>query len=137
LLHEDDLLPETLPLGIAEVVAIGGLAVPEARSPGGCAPAAATWTRGALADGLDRAAGHFGLPAEAVTDIVAWADAAGCGTVVTPYAPVGWTADRLRTIEDSLTARGIRLCRILRPWEHNHWPHAKAGFFAFAAAVNR
>jgi len=137
LLHEDDLLPETLPLGAAEVVAIGGIAVPEARSPGGCAPQAAAWTRDALADGLDRAAGHFGIPAAPIADVVAWAAATGCEIVVTPYAPVGWTADRLGAIEDGLTARGIRLYRIRRPWDGDLWPHAKAGFFAFAAAVNR
>jgi deoxyribodipyrimidine photo-lyase len=137
LLHEDDLLPEALPLGTAEVVAVAGIAVPEARSPAGCAPRAAAWTRGALADGLERAARHFGVPAEEVTDVVAWADAAGCETVVTPYAPVGWTADRLGTVEDDLTAGGIRLCRIRRPWDSDRWPHAKGGFFAFSAAIGR
>jgi len=77
------------------------------------------------------------VPAEPVTDVVAWAEAAGCGTVVTPYAPVGWTADQLGTVEDGLTARGIQMCRIRRPWDGDHWPYAKAGFFAFAAAVDR
>ena len=40
LLHDDDLRPEMLPIGRAEVVAVGGVAVPELRSPcrvrGGC-----------------------------------------------------------------------------------------------------
>jgi deoxyribodipyrimidine photo-lyase len=137
LLHEDDLLTETLPLGGAEVVAVSGIAVPEARSHAGCAPLAAAWARGALADGLNRAARYFGVPAAPVQDVAAWADAARCKTVVTPYAPVGWTADRLATIEGDLAARDIRLIRIRRPWDGDRWPHANGGFFAFAAAVNR
>jgi deoxyribodipyrimidine photo-lyase len=137
LLHDDDLLPETLPLGGADVVAIGGIAVPEARSPAGCAPLAAAWARGALADGLDRAALHFGVPAAPVADIAAWAEAAGCATVVTPYAPVGWTADWLAAAEEEMAARGITLHRILRPWDAERWPHAKGGFFGFWREVNR
>jgi deoxyribodipyrimidine photo-lyase len=137
LLHEDDLLAETLPLGAAEVVAIGGIAVPETRSPAGCAPFAAAWARGALADGLERAARHFGVPAQSIADVAAWADATDCETVVIPYAPVGWTADWLATVEGELAARGIRLARIRRVWDTDRWPHAKGGFFAFWAEVNR
>ncbi len=137
LLHEDDLLAETLPLGGAEVVAIGGIAVPEARSPAGCSPLAAAWARGALIDGLDRAAGHFGVSAEPVPDIVAWAEAVNCTTLALPYAPVGWTADWLATVEAELAIRGIRFIRIRRASDTELWPHAKSGFFAFSAAVKR
>ncbi len=137
LLHEDDLSPETLPFGRAEIVAVGGIAVPEARSPAGCAPLAAGWTRGALADGLGRAGLHFAAPAEWVADIAAWAEAVECKTVVTPHAPIGWTADRLSIVEAELAARGIGLHRVCRDWDVDRWPHAKGGFFAFAAEVNR
>jgi deoxyribodipyrimidine photo-lyase len=136
LLHEDDLLPETLPLGSAKVVAVGGIAVPEARSPGGCSLAAGAWVRGSLSDGLGRAAQHFDVPAEPIGDVAAWAQATGCKTVVTPYAPIGWTADRLATTERDLDARGIRFHRIGRSWDTDRWPHAKAGFFAFFTAVD-
>jgi len=133
LLHEDDLLAETLPLGSAQVATIGGIGAPEVRSPAGCAPMAAAWARGALADGLDRAARHYRVGAETVEDVAAWAQAAGCETVVTPYAPVGWTADRLMGIEDDLAARGIMLHRVLRNWDRERWPYATGGFFAFWA----
>ncbi len=133
LLHEDDLLPETLPLGRAQLAAIGGLAVPHARSPAGCAPAAAAWAHGALSDGLDRAARHFGVPAQAITNLADWAQDTGCETIITPHAPTGWTADHLAAAEPHLANRGIRLHRIQRPWDTNLWPHAQAGFFSFAA----
>jgi deoxyribodipyrimidine photo-lyase len=137
LLHEEDLMAETLPIGDAQVVAIGGFVVPEARSPAGCAPPAAAWVRGALEDGLDRAARHFNVPAVQVEDIAAWADLAGCKTVITPYAPAGWTADRLAATELDLAGRGIALHRIYRSWDRERWPHAMRGFFAFWAEVGR
>ncbi|HQT38070.1 MAG TPA: FAD-binding domain-containing protein [Acidocella sp.] len=136
LLHEDDLQPETLPMGCSRVVAIGGLAVPAGRSPSGCSLLTTEWTNGALADGLWRAAHHFNAPAQSITDIAAWAEATACEVVVTPYAPAGWTADRLVIIEDQLAARGIRLHRILRPWDQDRWPHATGGFFAFSTSVS-
>jgi deoxyribodipyrimidine photo-lyase len=137
LLHEDDLMAETLPIGDAQVVAIGGIAAPEARSPAGCAPGAAAWARGALADGLDRASRHSGVPAEPVESVATWADAAGCNTVITPYAPAGWTADCLAAIERDLAKHEIRLHRICRSWDTERWPSATRGFFAFWAEAGR
>jgi len=137
LLHEDDLMAETLPIGDAQLVAIGGIAVPEARSPAGCAPRAAAWVRGALDDGLDRASRHFGVPAEPVETIAAWADTAGCKTVIIPYAPTGWTADCLAAIERDLAKHDIRLHRISRSWDRERWPNATRGFFAFWAEAGR
>jgi deoxyribodipyrimidine photo-lyase len=136
LLHEDDLLPETLPLGRAEVGAIGGIAMPEARSPAGCSSIPAAWTRGALADGLNRAGHHFGVDAEIVKNIAAWVEATKCETVITPYAPVGWTADWLAVAEKTLVQSGISLIRVRRPWDTERWPHAKSGFFSFWGQVN-
>jgi deoxyribodipyrimidine photo-lyase len=137
LLHEDDLMAETLLMGDAQVVAIGGIAVPEARSAGGCAPRAAAWARGALADGLDRASRHFNVPAMPIKTVAAWAGAAGCNMVVTPYAPAGWTADWLAATERHLAGHGIRLHRICRSWDSERWPHATRGFFAFWAEAGR
>ncbi len=137
LLHEDDLMAETLPMGDAQVVAIGGIAVPEARSPSGCAPAAAAWVRGALSDGLDRASRHFSVPAMPVENIAAWADTVGCNAVITPYAPAGWTADCLAGAENDVAGRGIRLHRICRSWDNERWPQATRGFFAFWAEAGR
>jgi hypothetical protein len=65
----------------------------------------------------------------------AWASAVKCANVITPYAPVGWTAGRLASIETELASHGIRLHRIRRFWDSENWPHAHGGFFAFRAAV--
>ncbi|MBK1661337.1 FAD-binding domain-containing protein [Paracraurococcus ruber] len=133
LLHEDDLHPESLDLGRAEVVAVAGFAVPERRSPLPVAPGVAAFARAALADGLARAGRHFAAPAEALApeDVAAWAEGTGCKAVVTPWAPVGWTASALAGIGRELRGRGIALHPLRRDWDEASWPLATKGFFGF------
>jgi deoxyribodipyrimidine photo-lyase len=133
LLHEDDLGIETLDTGPAQIVAIGGLAVPEARSPLLVAPRLAQHLGGVLTDGLDRGAARFGTAPERLSpDAVAeWAERAGVRVVLTPEAPAGWTADALGPIGTELGARGIRLQRLRRDWDDACWPLATRGFFQF------
>ncbi|WP_198372734.1 FAD-binding domain-containing protein, partial [Roseomonas rosulenta] len=66
LLHEDDLHPESLDLGATRIVTVAGVAVPQARSPLGCAPVAAAFTEAALDDALARAGAQFAVPARRV-----------------------------------------------------------------------
>jgi deoxyribodipyrimidine photo-lyase len=129
LLHEDDLHAESLLPRGARVACIGGIAVPEARSPTGCAPLVTAYTRGALDDGLARAAGCFGVEAEVLApeQVAAWAATHGL-PVVTPWAPVGWTADALGGL-------GVPLRRLRRDWDHACWPAATKGFFPFRTRI--
>lgn len=137
LLHEDDLHPESLLAG--PVAAIGGFAVPQRRSPLGCAPRVAGFVEAALADALERAARHFAAPAAALAPdgVADWAAGTGCAAVVTPVAPVGWTAEALDGIAEALAARGIALYRLRRPWDAACWPLATKGFFAFRQQIPR
>ena len=48
--------------------------------------------------------------------------------VVTPWAPVGWTAEAL----DGL---GVPLRRIRRDWDKACWPLATKGFFPFRTRI--
>ncbi|MDN3563814.1 FAD-binding domain-containing protein [Paeniroseomonas aquatica] len=141
LLHDDDLHAESLGLEGegAEIVALAGFATPGARSPGGCAPAVAAWVEAALADGLDRAGRHFALaPCRlAPAEVAGWAAASGCAAVVTPWSPVGWTAEALGPVEAALAARGLPLLRLRRPWDSACWPLATRGFFAFRKHIPR
>ncbi|WP_137178085.1 FAD-binding domain-containing protein [Roseomonas sp. AR75] len=125
LLHEDDLHPESLLRPTVPVAAIAGIAVPEARSPLGCATLVADHARAALRDGLDRAAQHFGVPATLLepAGVAEWARDHGL-PVVTPWSPVGWTATAL----DGL---GVTLHRLRRDWDEACWPLATKGFFPF------
>ena len=137
LLHEDDLHPESLDLGAARIVAVAGVAVPQARSPLGCAPGAAAFAEAALDDALARAGAHFAVPAHrvAVPDVAALAAESGARGVVMPHAPVGWTATALAPLGAALAARGIALHAVRRDWDSLCWPHATKGFFAFRERI--
>ncbi|MCK2054902.1 FAD-binding domain-containing protein [Methylobacterium sp. 37f] len=109
LLHLDDLHPESLPLGTARVVRIGGLIVH--------ADAAADRVKAAddaaMADALSRAEAHFGCAAGP-----AGADWAGDLPVVTAWAPVGPSAAALPD--------GCR--RVRRPWDEAAWARSTRGY---------
>ena len=116
LLHLDDLNPESLPLGGARVTRIGGMLAH--------APDAVDLVRradeAAMADGLARAAAHFGCAADTVTD--GWA---GDVPIVTAWAPVGPSADALPA----------GCTRIRRPWDSRVWPKSARGYFQVKTAI--
>lgn len=126
LLTEEDLSPETLPVG-ATVVALAALTTPSADSPAG------RFAAGALADGLDRAGAQFGLAGQLLAPeaVAAWALDAGVSEVVTACAPLGPSARALDEIERALALVSIRLVRVRRAWDTRCWPLATKGFFAF------
>ncbi|MCA3733149.1 MAG: DNA photolyase FAD-binding protein [Phenylobacterium sp.] len=98
--------------------------------------AARRFTAGAATDAADRLAGRVegsvtNLPALDAGHLTAAARAAGVRTIVTPYAPVGPTAEALARLVPDLEAEGLRLVQVRRDWDSRFWPHAKAGFFAF------
>ena len=125
LLHEDDLHPESLPLAALHVQRVIGLSCPEARSLLGAAPLVQRFVEGALEDGLNRAAGHFGVPAERVT-LGDLPDLSRHEAIVMAEAPLGWLADTLRPY-------GVAPLR--RPWDAACWPRAGRGFFPFAQHI--
>ncbi|MFD1304070.1 FAD-binding domain-containing protein [Methylobacterium marchantiae] len=109
LLHLDDLHPESLSLGTAWVVRIGGL-VAHAEGASDRVKAA---DEAAMADGLARAKAHFGCPAGHAH--VGWADSL---PAVTAWAPVGPSAMALP--EGCL--------RVRRAWDEAAWPSATRGY---------
>ncbi len=115
LLHLDDLHPESLDLGGARVVRVGGLLA----HADGAAEAVRAADRQALNDALNRAAAHFDCPAHLVTE--GWADGL---PIVAATAPVGFTAAMLPPC-----------VQIGRPWDSLIWPHATKGFFQVKAAI--
>jgi deoxyribodipyrimidine photo-lyase len=132
LLHEDDLHPESLPP--LHTIALAGASFAEGR-----APAARAFSRTALEDGLARAATRFGLPALALAPgaVAEWAVASGARSIVTPEAPVGWTADGLDALRPALAVHGITLHRWRRDWDAACWPLARRGFFPFRENIPR
>ncbi len=135
ILHEDDLHPESLPLG-ADIAAVAVLAQPPLGDPEG---PAARFERGAANDACNRAAKAFGVPAEPleVDGIGHWARSLGVTEVATPFAPLGRAATALGQASSGLEREGIRLVQIRRGFDHRAWPHATAGFFRFREQIPR
>jgi deoxyribodipyrimidine photo-lyase len=134
----EDLSMETLalpvrPIALAATSGIGG-------SP---APLKQQLANAMLADGLARAAGHFGLAAERLDEaqpleaMRAWAAAHGLQQIITADASIGPVRDRLDALTPALAADGVVLVRLRRQWDDMAWPHAKKGFFPFKAVIPR
>ncbi|MFM7404362.1 MAG: FAD-binding domain-containing protein, partial [Erythrobacter sp.] len=126
--------PLALPATPALVI---GAARPEARSPGAIGPHARSFAQGAVASGMTEAAAAYGCPAVAwhaggpLTPLLA---EAGVTRIVLPYLPTGWTRDALWPDLAPLTA-DARLVTLLGDLDRVTWPHAKAGFFGVAKAI--
>jgi deoxyribodipyrimidine photo-lyase len=116
LVHLDDLHPESLPLGRAEVVRVAGL-VAHAEGASGLVRAV---DETAMDDALSRAGVHFGCMAEPIRE--GWA---GDLPVITAWAPVGPSAAALPT-----DCRRIR-----RAWDERAWPLSTRGFFRLRSAI--
>lgn len=118
LLHLDDLHPESLPLGTAQVSRLAGLV---AHAPG-ASDRVREADEAAMSDGLTRAAAHFGCEAR-----VLGPDWSGGLPIVTAWAPVGPSADALP-----------EAChRVRRAWDEAAWPLATRGFFKLRSAIPR
>lgn len=116
LLHLDDLNPESLPLGAATVVRIGGLIA----HADGASDRVRSADAEAMADALARAAAHFGCPAGPVE--AGWA---GDQPVVTAWAPVGPSAAAL--------PKGCR--RVRRAWDEAAWPRSTRGYSRLRSVI--
>jgi len=131
LLTEEDLNPESLKLGEADIVAVAAAGLPPSRSE-----AVTAFAKAALSDGLARGAAKFRAPGEMLgmldaASLIAWAQEHDLEAIITPYAPVGPVRDQLDAMGPALAAAGIALVPVRRAWDSAAWPHAGKGFFAF------
>ena len=109
LLHLDDLFPETLALGEAEVVRVCAV-------PAGIAGRSARMERAdgvALADAVARACEHFGCGSGEAE-----------GHLVSAWAPVGPSADAVPPCS-----------QVRRGWDEAVWPRSTKGFFKVKEAI--
>jgi deoxyribodipyrimidine photo-lyase len=131
-LHEEDLTPDLStvlarpPLGAALLPASTG------QSPLSLAPQVLAFRTGLLEDAAARLAPELGaLHREALSApaLEAWAQSLGAAQIITPWAPVGPTAECLAGI----TALPVH--RLRRGWDSRAWPRATAGYFKFRKAI--
>ena len=136
LVTDEDLTPDWLGRGFSRAIVAGGVDVGQAGERGG---PASTFARGALDDAAARLRGK-GMEVARLDDlasgpIAAAAEAAGTRIVVTPRAPVGFTATALERLAGDLAAAGLTLVRPRRGWDDAFWPHAKKGYFQLRNAI--
>jgi deoxyribodipyrimidine photo-lyase len=135
-LHTEDLCPESL-VWPAPVCAVAG---PTAID-GDPADGKRAYANASLADGMARAAAHFGRPEQRLpvddlpAAIVGWARALGVAQILTPCAPVGPVADRIALMQKACAAAGIRMVPVRRSWDSRAWPQATRGFFQFKGHI--
>lgn len=137
LLHDE--AAHHAPLALPGVPAmVIGAARPEARSPGAVGALAHGFATGAVAGGVAEAAATFGCHAaewRAGEPLAALLAQAGVERVALPYLPTGWTRDALWPDLAPLVAEG-RVVTLLGDLDRATWPHAKAGFFGIAKAID-
>ncbi len=139
LVTEEDMAPETLLGSGGPFLGCATLNATRGRSPLPVSERVLSFVDEGLADvraRSDAAWADQGEAAEPDLDgLVEWARGLGLRQVVTPYAPVGPTAETLDRLSEKLAADGIGLVQVLRNWDRQAWPHASRGFFPFRAKI--
>jgi hypothetical protein len=99
---------------------------------------ASGFAEGAVASGMAEAASAFACPAiawrvgEPLAPLLAQA---AITRIALPFCPIGWTRDALWPDLAPLAAQG-RVTVLLGDLDRVTWPHAKAGFFGVAKAID-
>ena len=136
LLHDEAAHHAPLALPAAPALVIGA-ARPHSRSPAAVGELARDFAEGAVEGGMAEAAAAWDCPAaqwregEPLAPLLA---AAGVDRIAVPYLPTGWTRDALWPDLAPLAAQG-RVVSLLGDLDRATWPHAKAGFFGVAKAI--
>jgi hypothetical protein len=137
LLHDEAAHHAPLALPAAPALVIGAVR-PEARSPRALGAPAYAFAQGALTGGMAEAAAAFGCPAaewRSGEPLAAALGTAGIDRIAVPYLSAGWTRDALAPDLTPLAAQG-RVVTLLGDLDRATWPHAKAGFFGVAKAID-
>jgi deoxyribodipyrimidine photo-lyase len=138
---EDDLSPDFVLSKAPSLQAAVLIRATEYRSALNVSPKVFSFVDGALADTRSRLRSNLenvseiARGAQAIDHVVEWTRQNGLRQLVTPYVPVGPTADMVRLLVDKLGSQGIELIPILRSWDEASWPHATHGFFKFREKI--
>lgn len=140
LLTEEDLCPESLPLGKAEISGILGCHATRDRSEFEVSEHALRFADGALADGIARAEARFGVPGNRVERLTGELLVQTCRTIgaeriLTAYLPVGPMREQIQAARPALERAGITLIEIRREEDSLIWPHATKGFFGLRERI--
>ncbi len=141
LITEEDLHPD---FALRDTPGLKGAVIirtTERRSALEISPKVLEFVNGALVDTRSRLRRDIQCASEIVecTDaikyVVEWSRHNGLRQLITPYVPVGPTAEVVHTLTEKLSHHDIRLISILRYWDQASWPHATGGFFRFREKI--
>ncbi len=121
-IHEEDLHPESSPLGVyrpSKIVVAGDLE--------GKSELQKEWQKGALNDVAERAQDHFGVSVDRAENLTSWAEENEVTEIVAMRPEVGPLHDRLESYDNA----GLELSLIVRPEDRYLRAFAKSGFFGF------
>ncbi len=144
LLTEEDLDPLSLLNDSMPAANIAILTATGRRSPLGTSLKVRSFVSGAVDDALERAGLTAAVRVELtdstdsdrdVEKLVEWAVDSQLKQLITPYIPVGPTAEATAVLGDALAEQGIRLVPMLRDYDRRAWPHATRGFFPFRKQI--
>ncbi|MDG2399155.1 MAG: FAD-binding domain-containing protein [Akkermansiaceae bacterium] len=121
-IHEEDLNPESSPLGAyrpSRIVVTGEFF--------GKSKIQKEWLKAALDDVAGRAGKHYDASVEQVDDLIAWVGGNGEAEIVAMRPEVGPLHDRLGSFNES----GLKLSLVVRPEDRYLRSLARSGFFGF------
>lgn len=127
-LTEDD-LSAPIPEGALGVAVLRGDAT---RSPLAISVQVQAFTSAIVADALTRVDAPIGPVTADPAEILAWARDLGAAQIAMAYVPQGPARDVAAVLR-----REMKVVEVIRPYDAAAWPHAKAGFFKFKAAIPR
>jgi deoxyribodipyrimidine photo-lyase len=140
LVTEDDCALETLEPVCAPVAVMGATST-ASRSPLPVGAVAHDFAMRAVADGTERVAIRYGIPAQSVrgedwgSALVAWSRSCRLDAVVTAYAPAGPAAERFARARRALAEQGVELVQARRRYDDCMWPHATRGYFRLKSCI--
>jgi deoxyribodipyrimidine photo-lyase len=142
LLLGDDLSPQTGPLGEHRWQSVAGGWDESIGIEYGIAPGVEAFSKQAIELAVARVAEHFQAPAQLFDSgnwcqgVLDWVQSNELSAVVVSYPSVGPWADRLRQLRE-LAPASLVIKTLVRPWDRDLWPLAKAGFFKFKQVIPR
>lgn len=137
LLHDEAAHHASLDLPAAPALVIAATR-PAARSPSKIGVLARQFAESAIANGMAETAATYRCPAvewNAGEPLASLLAKAGVERIVIPYLPTGWTRDALWADLAPIAAKD-HLVTLLGDLDRTTWPHAKAGFFGVAKAID-
>ena len=130
LVTEDDLSPESWPIGDAHVCGVASFTEHDF-GPNLSTPVRA-FKASALEDAVARASTHWNAPVQHCrdgVDLATFAKRVSAEAAVTTIVPVGYLKSAIDEITITSSQHGLPVLQISRRWDSLFWPHAKAGFF--------